>query len=108
MADGWAKLPDTSPALADVVLPLLADPAPLIDALMEVPHVLVHGDWKAANIGSHTDGRTVLDFGEAPGEASPLADVSWYLALNSDLLPESKDDTLRTYRGRVGATWGHH
>ena len=49
--------------------------------------------------GTHPDGRTVLlDFGEAPGEASPLADLSWYLALNAALLPESKDDTLLTYR----------
>ncbi len=102
MADGWTRLPDASPRLAELVFPLLADPAPLVDALLEVPHVLVHGDWKAANIGSHTDGRTVLlDFGEAPGEASPLADLSWYLALNSDLLPETKDDTLRAYRAAL-------
>jgi hypothetical protein len=40
----------------------------------------------------------LLDFGEAPGEASPLADVSWYLALNAALLPESKDDALESYR----------
>jgi len=78
---------------------LHADVAPLTAALGHVPHTLVHGDWKAANIGSHADGRTVLlDFGEAPGEASPLADLSWYLALNAALLPESKDDTIATYR----------
>ena len=72
-----------------------------MDALSRVPHALVHGDWKAANLGSHPDpdGRTVLlDFGEAPGEASPLADLSWYLALNTALLPESKDDGIHTYR----------
>ena len=64
-----------------------------------MPHTLVHGDWKAANLGSHPDGRTVLlDFGEAPGEASPLADLSWYLALNTTLLPEPKDSVLETYR----------
>ena len=28
MADGWRRLPDVSPAMADCVLPLLADPAP--------------------------------------------------------------------------------
>jgi hypothetical protein len=113
MAEGWAKLPDVSAPLAQVVLPLLDDPAPLLDALAGQPHVLVHGDWKAANIGSHADGRTVLlDFGEAPGEASPLADLSWYLALNSDLLPESKDEALSTYRAALeergvstGAWW---
>ena len=99
MAEGWRRLPVESPVMADSVLPLLGDPSPLVRALAGVPHTLVHGDWKAANLGTHEDGRTVLlDFGEAPGEASPLADVSWYLALNSALLPESKDAALDSYR----------
>jgi hypothetical protein len=104
MADGWDRLPSVSPSLAELVMPLLGDPAPLVAALDHVPHTLVHGDWKAANIGSHTDGRTVLlDFGEASGEASPIADLSWYLALNADLLPEAKDEAISTYRTALEA-----
>jgi aminoglycoside phosphotransferase (APT) family kinase protein len=99
MAEGWARLPEVSPVLADLVLPLLDDPAPLVTALDAVPHTLVHGDWKAANLGCRPDGRTILlDFGEVPGEASPIADLSWYLALNADLLPEPKDQAVATYR----------
>lgn len=99
MAEGWDRLPEVSKGLAELVLPLLNDPAPLVAALRAVPHTLVHGDWKAANLGSHADRRTVLlDFGEVPGEASPIADLSWYLALNTDLLPETKDETIATYR----------
>ena len=102
MAEGWAQLPGVSPRLADLVMPLLDDPTPLVAALGRLPHTLVHGDWKAANLGTHTDGRTILlDFGEVPGEASPIADLSWYLALNSDLLPESKDAALDTYRASL-------
>jgi Ser/Thr protein kinase RdoA (MazF antagonist) len=102
MREGWAALPSVAPRLADVVLPILDDPAALVAALQHVPHTLVHGDWKAANLGSHRDGRTVLlDFGEAPGEASPIADLSWYLALNSDLLPETKDEAVATYRASL-------
>jgi hypothetical protein len=102
MAEGWARLPEVSTPAADVLFPLLNDPTPLVAALESVPHTLVHGDWKAANLGSHPDGRTVLlDFGEVPGEASPIADLSWYLALNSDLLPETKDDALVTYRAAL-------
>jgi Ser/Thr protein kinase RdoA (MazF antagonist) len=104
MAEGWRCLPEVSPTMAKVVLPLLDDTSPLVVALQRVPHTLVHGDWKSANLGSHPDGRTVLlDFGELPGEASPLADVAWYLALNADLLPESKDDALETYRRALEA-----
>jgi hypothetical protein len=113
MAEGWAKLPEASAAAANVVFPLLDDPAVLVAALASVPHTLVHGDWKAANLGAHPDGRTVLlDFGEVPGEASPIADLSWYLALNSDLLPETKDQAIDTYRAALerqgidtGAWW---
>ena len=102
MAHGWAALPAASPGLAEAVLPLLDDPAPLVGALQRLPHTLVHGDWKAANLGSHADGRTVLlDFGEAPGQASPLADLSWYLALNSDILPESKYDVHARFRAAL-------
>jgi Phosphotransferase enzyme family len=102
MADGWGRLPDVAPDLAELVLPLLDDPGPLVAALESVPHTLVHGDWKAANLASHPDGRTVLlDFGEVSGEASPLADLTWYLALNADLLPESKDQALLTYRSAL-------
>jgi len=99
MAQGWDRLPAASTRLTELVLPLLDDPAPLVAALGAVPHTLVHGDWKAANLGSHPDGRTVLlDFGEVPGEASPIADLSWYLALNADLLPEAKDQVITSYR----------
>jgi hypothetical protein len=102
MARGWGRLPDVAPELAEVVFPLLDDIGPLVEALGAVPHTLVHGDWKAANIGSHADGRTVLlDFGEMPGEATPIADLAWYLALNSDLLPESKEATIERYRGAL-------
>jgi len=43
----------------------------------------------------------LLDFGEVPGEASPIADLSWYLALNADLLPETKDEAIATYRAAL-------
>ncbi len=112
MAEGWDRLPEVSPALAEVVFPLLADPSPLVAALASVPHTLVHGDWKSANIGSHLDGRSVLlDFGELPGEATPIADLTWYLALNAGLLPETNDLSIDRYRAALEhhgvdtATW---
>jgi hypothetical protein len=104
MSQGWARLRGEAPRLARVVFPLLKNPTPLVLALGSVPHTLVHGDWKAGNLGSHADGRTILlDFGEVPGEASPLADLSWYLALNADMLPESEEATIDRYRAALEA-----
>jgi hypothetical protein len=102
MARGWEMFPVVAPRAAAVVLPLLQDPGPLVAALDRVPHTLVHGDWKAANLGSHNDGRTILlDWGEVPGEASPLADLAWYLALNAARLPQSKEGTIIAYRSAL-------
>jgi Phosphotransferase enzyme family len=102
MAEGWEKFPTAAPGAAAVVLPLLDDPGPLVAALGRVPHTLVHGDWKAANLGCHRDGRTILlDWGEVPGEASPLADLAWYLALNAARLPQSKEGTVSAYRAAL-------
>jgi hypothetical protein len=40
------------------------------------------------------DGRTaLLDWGW-PGQAPPPVDLGWYLAVNCDRLPESKEDTI--------------
>ena len=104
MAEGWRRFPLVAPRAAAVVLPLLEDPGPLVGALAQVPHTLVHGDWKAANLGIDRRGRTILlDSGEVPGEASPLADLCWYLALNAACLPESKDDTIAAYRSALEA-----
>ncbi len=99
MAEGWDRFASVAPRAAEVVLPLLADPGPLVRALQGVPHTFVHGDWKAANLGRHPDGRTILlDWGEVPGEASPLADLAWYLALNAARMPHSKEDAIAAYR----------
>jgi aminoglycoside phosphotransferase (APT) family kinase protein len=69
-----------------------------VAALAETPATFVHGDWKAGNLGAHPDGRTILlDWGW-PGRAAPLVDLAWYLAVNCDRLPQSKEDAIEHYR----------
>jgi len=98
LAGGWAALREAVPELHDRALALATDPAPLVDALSRTPVTLVHGDWKAGNLGVHPDGRTILlDWGW-PGRTAPLVDIAWYLAVNCDRLPESKEDTVAAYR----------
>ena len=104
LAGGWAALREAAPRAHDDALALVTDPAPLVAALAETPATLVHGDWKAGNLGEHPDGRTILlDWGW-PGRAGPLVDVAWYLAVNCDRLPVSKEDTIEAYRRSLAGT----
>ena len=88
---GWAALRDASPDAYELTLALATDPAPLVRALDETPATFIHGDWKAGNLGSHPDGRTVLVDWGWPGRAGPCVELAWYLAVNCDLLPEPKE-----------------
>jgi hypothetical protein len=106
---GWDALRAAAPAAYELALGLATDPTPLVEALDETPATLIHGDWKAGNLGSHPDGRTVLVDWGWPGRAGPCVDLGWYLAVNCDLLPESKEDAaahLRRCLERHGVATG--
>jgi hypothetical protein len=101
LAPMWTRLRESAPEAHDLALTLTDDPSPLLAALAQTPSTFVHGDWKAGNLGVHPDGRTVLlDWGW-PGRAGPLVDLAWYLAVNCDRLPESKEDAISAYRDRL-------
>jgi hypothetical protein len=100
---GWAALRAAAPLAWEYATELTREPGPLVAALAETPATLIHGDWKAGNLGAHPDGRTILlDWGW-PGRAAPLVDLAWYLAVNCDRLPLSKEDTIEAYRGSLKA-----
>lgn len=98
---GWRSYPRTAPRSAEVVMPLLADPTPLTSRLATLPCTLIHSDWKAGNLGSHPDGRTILLDWAFPGRAPGTADLGWYLAVNCERLPESKEATIDAYRSSL-------
>jgi Phosphotransferase enzyme family len=99
----WRLLSATSPEIAGIALELAHDPGPLVDALAQTPTTLIHGDWKAGNLGSWPDGRTILVDWQWPGAAAGCVDLGWYLAVNCDRLPESKEATIAAYRGALTA-----
>lgn len=100
VADGWRRLDEQYPADARRLRALAADPWPLVAALQVGPQTFVHSDWKLGNLGR--DGaRTILIDWDRPGEAPPLVDLAWYLAVNCDRLPESKEDTIDAYRSAL-------
>ncbi|HEY8728136.1 MAG TPA: phosphotransferase [Acidothermaceae bacterium] len=98
----WQHLGVVAPEMADVALALTYQPDVLIDALMETPMTLVHGDWKAGNLGSRPDGRTIVVDWAIPGLAPGCVDLAWYLAVNCDRLPEPKEATIACYREALG------
>jgi hypothetical protein len=101
VAQGWPLLEEVAPALARVVVPLVHDPSPLVDALDTMPATFVHGNWKLDNLGSDDDGRTVLLDWELPGTGAAASDLAWYLAINCRRLPTTKEQAIETYRAAL-------
>lgn len=98
---GWAELAKVRPHLAGAVRALADDPWPLVSALAETPATFLQGDWKLGNLGRHADGRTILLDWDRPGQGPATFDLAWYLGVNCDRLPESKEATIEAYRTRL-------
>jgi hypothetical protein len=100
---GWAQVRDEAPELYGDLGGLLDDPQPLADALLATPTTFLHGDWKMGNLGYRSDGRVVLLDWDRPSIGAVTVDIAWYLAVNSDRIPESKDAALARYRDALEA-----
>ena len=100
---GWRQLDVVRPELSAAARRITADPWPLVSALAETPTTFLHGDWKLGNLGRHPDGRTILLDWDRPGEGPATFDLAWYLGVNCDRLPESKEDTIDAYRSYLEA-----
>jgi hypothetical protein len=98
LISGWSALRAAAPKIGDRVAKLALDATPLAQALAETPATFVHGDWKFGNLGSHPDGRTVLLDWAWTGRTGPCVDLGWYLAVNCDRLPDSKDASITAFR----------
>ena len=77
------------------------EPSPLVAELERMPLTFVHGNWKFGNLGSDADGRTVLFDWETPGRAPACSELAWYLALNCDRLPMSKELSIVAYQAAL-------
>ncbi|MDP1818790.1 MAG: hypothetical protein Q8K58_02710, partial [Acidimicrobiales bacterium] len=72
VSDGLARLEQLAPRdVCAGIRELQRDIGVLADALAATPSCFLHGDWKASNLGTAEDGRTVLIdwvyLGEGPG-----------------------------------------
>jgi hypothetical protein len=98
VAPGWQELHRQVPGVAEHARALVDDPTPLVEALGETPRTFIHTDWKGGNLGLLPSGRTVLVDWAFPGEGAACSDLAWYLAVNCDRLPGSKESTVALYR----------
>lgn len=101
VARGWPLLEQVAPRAAAVVVPLVHEPGPLVDALASTPQAFVHGNWKLDNLGTDDRRRTVLLDWELPGIGAPLSDLAWYLAINCRRLPTTKEQAIARYRAAL-------
>jgi hypothetical protein len=99
--EGWPRLSEVAPALAELLAAIHADPTPLADAMRTTPKTFLQGDWKMGNLGMHPDGRTILLDWAYPGSGPVLWDLAWYLALNSARLPITKEATIDALRSAL-------
>lgn len=103
-ADGWEQFAARAGArVARGVDELRCDVTPLVTALQATPSCLIHGDWKAANLGSAPDGRTILLDWALVGEGPVNHELAWYLALNRARLPHPKEQVIDEFRNALGA-----
>jgi hypothetical protein len=98
---GWEQVAALRPEIWALVRDLLDDPTPLLDALAGTPVTFLHGDWKMGNLGCRADGRVVLVDWDRPSVGPGAAELAWYLAVNCDRLPESKEQAIERYRNAL-------
>ena len=101
---GWERFDRRAPAaVVTGVEALRHDLGPLTSALQATPSCFLHGDWKASNLGTAPDGRTVLIDWVYLGEGPACHDLGWHLALNRSKLPVSKEQVMVDFRAALEA-----
>jgi len=98
---GWPRLAELDPALAELLAVIHAAPTALADAMRATPATFLHGDWKMGNLGMYPDGRTILLDWAYPGSGPVCWDLAWYLALNCRRLPVTKEATIDMLRAAL-------
>ena len=102
VGDGWGRFEARVPrALVDAIHTLRVDVTPLATALADTPSCFLHGDWKASNLGTGPDGRTILIDWVYLGEGPACHELGWYLALNRQKLPTPKEQVIVDFRAAL-------
>lgn len=100
---GWELFADTVPAdVAEPVLALLDDPAPLVAALQRAPTTLLHGDLATVNLALDGDDLVLIDW--AMSTAGPGAvDIARFVAGCSSVVDATREEIIGWYRAAAGS-----
>jgi hypothetical protein len=99
---GWAAFDRQAPEDArDLIHALDRDPGALLAALEALPHTVIHGDMKLANVALLRRGRVALIDWQMTAVAPVAVELGWLLVSNSAALPERPGDVLERYRQAV-------
>jgi hypothetical protein len=99
----WEVFVDLVPAdVADPVLALAEDPAPLAAELRTCEQTLIHGDVRLSNLGVRKDGVVLVDWGERTGTAPPAVELASFLMFDADRIDVPRDVVLADYRDVAG------
>jgi hypothetical protein len=103
---GWEEFHTQAPAdVRSIITKLQSSPDPLLAKLREMPHTLLHGDYKIANLGiTHLPphATVALDWQDAAYGPGTL-DLGYFLALCARWLPFSKDRAIELYLNELAA-----
>lgn len=102
--EGWERFATRVPRDVGVAIDdLRRDVTPLSGQLRQTPSCFLHGDWKASNLGTAADGRTLLIDWVYLGEGPACHEIGWYLALNRARLPtgHSRERVIDDFRAAL-------
>ena len=95
---GWEVFAESAPRdVAALVAENHARPEPLAVALESCGSSVIHGDYRAGNLGLDGDRVIVLDWGIA-AQAPGVLDLAWYLFVNGWRIPATKEELIADYR----------
>lgn len=105
---GWELFVDAAPAdVAEPMLALFDDPAPLVAELSSARSTLIHGDLRPHNMGLRDDRLVMLDW-ERAGAGPPAYEFAWYLVIGASRIDATREEVIADLREITGDRFDPH
>jgi aminoglycoside phosphotransferase (APT) family kinase protein len=88
--------------IADVIVPLSADPTPIADELRRCSQTLIHGDLRIGNAGFEHGSTVLIDWGDRTGPAPPAVELMWLIGFDARRLGVSRDEMVDDFQELYG------